>query len=425
MKGNLMTLDFDLAGIGIGPFNLSLASLTSTIPTLKTRFFEAKQSFRWHEELMLPQVKMQNSFLKDLVTGADPTSPYSFINYLFSESLFYRFINTSRNYITREEFERYCCWVAEKLPNVQFNEPIREVSYKNGQFKILSDKNHYSAKNICIGSGQTPFIPDCAKDHLDHNLFHAKSEYLSQLSLTGKSLVIVGGGQTGAEICLAALKGYWGKPNHIYFVSRRCNFQPIDASPFANETFTPSYVQEFFQLNMEQKKRLVNCQKLTSDGISEETLNELYFQIYQNHARKEPVAVSMLPGRELIQVDSSNSGFRLKFRNNLRDLDEFFGADIGILATGFCNQFPSYLEPLLPFLNVTSDGSFNPDQNYRLTWDHADQSSIFALNFGRNVIGISDPQTSLMAWRSGHIVNQLTGKYHYKIGEKGSCALKL
>lgn len=420
-----MVADYDLAGIGIGPFNLSLASLLASVTTVRSRFFEARRSFRWHEELMLPQVKMQNSFLKDLVTGADPTSPYSFINYLFTEGLFYHFINTGRDYIEREEFERYCCWVVSQLSNLRFGEPVREIRYQQRQFFIRSDSATYTAKNICIGSGQSPFIPQCTKSHIGPGLFHAKSDYLSGLELTNKSLVIIGGGQTGAEICLAALKGHWGRPSRISFISRRCNFQPIDASPFANETFTPSYIEEFCKLSGSQKKRLVSCQKLTSDGISEETLKDLYIQIYQSLVRKEPVSVSMLPGRELTHVNPDGSGYNLTFENHLCEKNETIQGDIVILATGFCNQLPEYLEPVLPLISLNSDGLFQIDRNYCLDWEHLEQNSIYALNYGRNSIGISDPQTSLMAWRSGRIVNHLTRTRQFKIGDEAPCALSL
>ncbi|WP_457811444.1 SidA/IucD/PvdA family monooxygenase [Sinorhizobium meliloti] len=64
---------FDLAGIGIGPFNLGLAALLSSHENLSNVFLERKPAFRWHEGLILPGTTLQVPFMADLVTMADPT----------------------------------------------------------------------------------------------------------------------------------------------------------------------------------------------------------------------------------------------------------------------------------------------------------------------------------------------------------------
>ena len=54
-------------------------------------------------------------FLADLVTLADPTSPYSFLNYLHEQGRLYRFYFHERFHVLRREFEAYCQWVAAQL----------------------------------------------------------------------------------------------------------------------------------------------------------------------------------------------------------------------------------------------------------------------------------------------------------------------
>ena len=75
----------------IGPFNLSLAALADDQAELKSLFLERKSEFSWHPELMMPDVTMQTSFLKDLVTGVDPKSSYTYLNYLLENQLLYSF----------------------------------------------------------------------------------------------------------------------------------------------------------------------------------------------------------------------------------------------------------------------------------------------------------------------------------------------
>ena len=78
----------DFIGIGLGPFNLSLAALLEGRPAssqgqdLNYVFFEQKDAFSWHDGMLLPNTTLQVPFMADLVSMADPTSRFSFLNYL-------------------------------------------------------------------------------------------------------------------------------------------------------------------------------------------------------------------------------------------------------------------------------------------------------------------------------------------------------
>ncbi|MGQ4413486.1 SidA/IucD/PvdA family monooxygenase, partial [[Kitasatospora] papulosa] len=75
------TAPYDFIGIGLGPFNLGLACLTEPIEELSGLFLESKPDFEWHSGMFLEGAHLQTPFMSDLVTMADPTSPYSFLNY--------------------------------------------------------------------------------------------------------------------------------------------------------------------------------------------------------------------------------------------------------------------------------------------------------------------------------------------------------
>lgn len=68
----------DIIGIGLGPFNLSLAALLANQPNVSSKFFEQKCGFNWHKGMILPHTTLQVPFLADLVTLIDPTSTYTF-----------------------------------------------------------------------------------------------------------------------------------------------------------------------------------------------------------------------------------------------------------------------------------------------------------------------------------------------------------
>ena len=102
-----MAKRLDVAGIGVGPFNLSLAALMVPQAQLNSCFFERRPRFDWHAGMMLPGTYMQTSYLKDMVTPVDPASRYGFLNYLVDKGRFYRFINAEYTNVRRVEYADY------------------------------------------------------------------------------------------------------------------------------------------------------------------------------------------------------------------------------------------------------------------------------------------------------------------------------
>lgn len=73
-------------GIGVGPSNLSVASLLHDREGISNVFFDRKPKFSWHDGMQFPEANLQVAIFKDLVTLADPTNSFSFISYLHSQS---------------------------------------------------------------------------------------------------------------------------------------------------------------------------------------------------------------------------------------------------------------------------------------------------------------------------------------------------
>lgn len=115
---------YDIAGIGIGPFNLGLAALASQLRNFKSIFFDKKNSFEWHGGMMIDGTTLQVPFYADLVTLADLCNPYSFICFLTSMGRLFRFAIRENNYASRKEYNQYCKWVAEQLHNLNFGHAV-------------------------------------------------------------------------------------------------------------------------------------------------------------------------------------------------------------------------------------------------------------------------------------------------------------
>lgn len=414
MKDNIL----DLAGIGIGPFNLSLAALCSSLPELRFKFFEKKPSFEWHSEIIFNDSYMQTSYLKDLVTGADPTNPYSFLNYLVKNGLFYSFMNTERQSVTRKEFELYCQWVARELSGaLSFSSGVRKITFNQTEslFEIDTETGTSYARHICLGTGLVPRVPDCAKSFIGHNLFHAKSKELATLDLNGKRVAVIGGGQTGVEVFRNALNNKWGRVASLKIVTSRANLEPLDNSPFTNEYFTPQYVDEFFKLDSSAKGPITSYQKLASDGNTPEYLVQLYNDLYQlKNIERDERAIEILPYRRMENVTPREGGYELQIKNRFYQKNEILAADVVILATGFESVVPELIAPMRELISFDLSGRFNFNSDFSLKWNGGERNKIFALNFSRHGHGIAEPQTSLMAWRSATVINSLLGREHFQ-----------
>lgn len=406
----------DLAGIGIGPFNLSLAGMMEKTG-LDYKFFDQKNEFLWHSEILFSDSDMQTSFLKDLATSVDPTSPYTFLNYLVETGLFHAFMNTGRSNVTRREFELYCQWACKRMgDHLVFSSPIKEIDFIDDRFVVRSNKETYFAKNISIATGLTPRIPDCALPFVGNTFFHVKGPQLKDLNLENKNVTIIGGGQTGIEVFRNIIAGQWKRPKSIKLLTSRMGLQPLDESPFTNEFFTPNYVDEFFNIDFSTKIDIVSAQKLSSDGNTPHYLEHLYNELYQlKYVHGDDLDFEILASRCLSKVEQRGEGYNLIIENQFTSKNEEIESDIVILCTGFDVAVPAAVEPLRNRIIFDHDARFIVTKDFTIKWDGPKENKIFALNFSRHNHGISEPQTSLMAWRSAVVTNSLMNKSFYNI----------
>jgi len=406
----------DLAGIGIGPSNLSIAALLREIPGARAEFFEQKPRFDWHPGLLFQKAQLQTSFLKDLVTSVCPTSPYSFINYIVQSGRFYQFLSADMDSVGRQEFTDYMAWVARHLPSLHFGTAVEDVAFAGDHFVVTHAKGVARARSVTLGTGRAPHVPACAQPFFGDRCFHGVEILTRMPNMRGLRVAVVGGGQSGGEVFLHALQGLWGRPRALSWVSRRPTFGPLDETPFANELFTPAYVRMFHRLSEERRRSLVGQHKLLADGISVSTLREIYRELYEQRA----YAQGLLPGRALMRMSERGREFGLGLSNAIDGSEEQVTADLVILCTGFCEVLPRYLEGLRSRLHVDAHGKLSLSPDFAVEWDGPSENRIYGLNIGRYSHGVAEPQLSVMAWRSAVIVNHLLGEEHFDLrSERG------
>ena len=162
---------YDFAGIGVGPFNLGLAALSEPVEGLDGIFLERRESFDWHPGMMLEPAHLQVPFMADLVTLADPTSPYSFLNFLKQTGRLYRFYIRENFYPLRAEYNQYCQWVAGQLESVRFSTDVLDVTYDDGVYRLSVEgpdgPEVLRARRLVLGTGTSPYVPEACAGIVD------------------------------------------------------------------------------------------------------------------------------------------------------------------------------------------------------------------------------------------------------------------
>jgi lysine N6-hydroxylase len=407
----------DVIGVGIGPFNLSLAALLEPLKTIKYHFFDQNEQFSWHPGMLLPGSEIQVSHLKDLVTLADPANPYSFLSFLAKNKRLYRFINARFPRVQRSEFNQYLKWASESLTNLHFREKVERIEYAQDSklFLMQTTRRMIKSKHLILGNGLAAHIPSVAKPFLGDHVFHCKDFLFKKQNCAGKRVLVIGGGQSGAEIINALLSDGISLPSKLTWVTRRKQFSPIDDSPGANELFSPNHSEAFYQLPFDKKADLLNQHLLASDGISQYLLESIYQKLYTLEFLEGRGRIyDLLPNHSLSKIHQTNAQFSLTLVNNEFAMPRSVDADIIVLCTGYQNYLPAYLTPLMDHVPL-HNGKFIINPDYSIAWDGPNENRIYVQNAARHSHGIADPNLSLMAYRSAKIINSITENNTYDL----------
>lgn len=155
----------DVVGIGIGPFNLGLACLTDPIADVDAVFLDAADGFAWHHGMMLDDATIQVPFLADLVTMADPTSPFSFLAWLKETGRLYPFYIREDFHPLRSEYDAYCRWAADRLDTLRWGRRVTAVEHDpvTDTFTVHAETDQgpetYRALHVVVGIGTEPSVP--------------------------------------------------------------------------------------------------------------------------------------------------------------------------------------------------------------------------------------------------------------------------
>lgn len=418
---------YDIIGVGIGPFNLSLAALLDgTDEASDALFLEQDPEFEWHEGMLISGTDLQIPFIGDLVSITDPTNPHSFLNYIRKQDRMWEFYNYQQFKLPRREYNEYCKWVADRLASCQFSQRVSEITEtSDGHYRIettdprTSETATYETEHIALGVGSKPFVPEHLEDSLGDGVFHS-STYLDERDqcLDSTSITVVGSGQSGAEIVLDLLRKQESADFDLQWLTRSDGFYPVDPSKLTRDVRTPDYVEYFYDLPADVREERLATQDLLYKGISPGTSEAIYNTLYRRSITENP-DVAMMPTTSVESItpstDRSSPDYRLACHHWEEDRRFTIDADAVVLATGYHRPFPSFLEPLRPHLEL-EDGELQVTEDFRVERE-GDGGDIFVQNAGLHAHGFNVPDLSVGCYRNARIINTLLGETVYPAGD--------
>ncbi|MEU7618690.1 SidA/IucD/PvdA family monooxygenase [Micromonospora rifamycinica] len=412
----------DFIAIGLGPYNLGLACLTAPLDDLDGLFLEARDDFDWHPGMLLDATRLQTPFIADLVTLADPTSPYSFLNYLKEVGRLYPFYIRESFFPLRHEYNDYCRWAAAKLASVRFGHRVTSVGYDptDGRYVVHAEAGGeqvtHRARHLVLGTGTPPHVPDACRD-LGGDVIHNSRYREHRAALRAKrSITVVGSGQSAAEIYHDLLTDLGAHGYQLNWVTRSPRFFPLEYTKLTLEMTSPDYVDYFHALPEATRYRLESSQKSLFKGINADLINDIFDLLYA-HRVHGPVPTRLLTNTELTSAryDETAGTYTLGLRNVEQERDLTLDSEGLVLATGYHYRVPEFLDPIRDRLRWDAHGRFDVARNYSI--DHTGRG-VFLQNAGTHTHSITSPDLGMGPYRNSWIIRELTGREHYPIEDR-------
>jgi lysine N6-hydroxylase len=415
---------YDFVGIGVGPFNLGLACLTEPIDELNGIFLDKRDCFNWHPGMLLQDSMLQIPFLADLVTLADPTSPFSFLNYIKEQGRIYSFYIRQNFYLLRNEFNRYCQWAGNKLSNIHFNTQVEHIDYceeeqcyviiaickTNGRTKI------YRGRKLVLGTGTVPYVPVCCRNMIG-DPFHSAYYLDHKKRLQGKrSITVIGSGQSAAEIYYDLLQEIDEYGYELNWVTRSPRFFPLEYSKLTLEMTSPEYVEYFYALPAQRRDQLVEDHHHLYKGINYDLINEIYDLLYTKSLTND-IKVTLRTNSELKRADFDEvyNRFELEFYQQEQGKYYDLSTEGLVLATGYTYQLPDFIEGISSRIKWDEKGRFDANRNYSID---KNGSEVFVQNAELHTHGFVTPDLGMACYRNSYIIKEMTGKEYYPIEKK-------
>lgn len=415
---------YNIIGIGIGPFNLGLAALLHPVKDVSAVFFDQADGFDWHPGLMLHSATLQTPFMgTDLVTMADPTSWFSFLNFLKQTGRLYPFFIREDFYMLRREYNLYCQWAAQQLTSCRFSQKVSRLVYRDGLYEVTvqhtktGDVTTWFAEKLVLGTGTQPYTPSFVNREQLPGVIHTSAYLPNKADILEKGdLTIIGSGQSAAEIFYDLLP----ETRHglqLNWFTRADRFFPMEYSKLTLELTSPEYVDYFHEMPPERRRKVLSAQNTLFKGINYDLINDIFDTMYEMSVGGKKLNVQLNTNSELTDITPAASSHRYTLHFNHVEQQRRFTLDTKsvILATGYKYNEPAIVSGIEERIRRTSDNLMDVHRNYTIDIHN---NEIFVQNAELHTHGFVTPDLGMGAYRNSHIVNAVAGREVYKIEER-------
>jgi lysine N6-hydroxylase len=408
---------YHTVGIGAGPANLSLAALFESSTPEKIALFDSQPGPSWHNRLLHSGVRMQTSWLKDLVSLVAPRHELTFLNYLVTTGRMYALMNSQFDVIPRLEYVRYLAWAAGKLRDVNYGVTVDQISFDDDGFVVYSAGRAMArSENLVIGMGSAPVIPDGLSGLPPKRAFIADElgERLDEMSADLDARVaVVGGGQTGIEAALWLLnRGF----TNIDWFGRRLWFDTIDDSPCANDVYRPAHLEALQRLSPPTRRKVIGALNPTGDALTPGAMRGLYQANYDSLLELGRFPVTLYPGRDV--TSGVFDGDDIVLTCKTPEKPEEHRARHVVIATGRRNAPVPFDDDLRRRVDVTEDGELIVESDFSVRWKGMNGHQIYALNRARLNLGLTDANLTLLPVRAAIVLNSMFGREMFEIRDE-------
>lgn len=276
----------------------------------------------------------------------------------------------------------------------------------------------FESKHLVLGIGTQPAVPVSLQPALGDRVFHS-ADYLKRKKegcFKGKSVTVIGSGQSAAEVFYDILSDDEAKD--IHWFTRSKGFFPMEYSNLGLEYFSPDYIDFFYELPQPKKDALLKQQDLLYKGISSAMIRDIYHLLYERSACGEQLNTVLQAMTEVNLIEETRDGLSLSCNQWVKEESFTHETDIVVLATGYQSVLPPFIDPISHHIQWDHQGRFQVEREYRLKTNTLGENDIFVQNAELHTHGVGAPDLGLGAYRNSVIINELARRPVYPLYQK-------
>jgi L-ornithine N5-monooxygenase len=410
--------EMELLAIGGGPANLALAVAIEELAPRElaknSLVIERDTTIAWQRGMLLPEAQSQVSFLKDLVTHRNPGSRFTFLSYLHSVGRLDDFINLGTFWPYRAEMSDYLRWVAGELAHVKVEcgracvavEPSRSSNgVLTGWVARLADGSTIGSRYLVVGAGRDANMPAIFGGLPAARVIHS-TEYLTRLGSLPKEaphrIAVIGGAQSAAEMLCSVMTDM---PNcRATMVMRSAGLNHYQTSPFTNQLYYPSFVDDFFAARPETRAQILREMHQTNyGGLTPTVAQSLYQRMYRERFNgTQRLRISTLT--DVTAAREEGDEVVLELTDRRTGAVEDLRCDLVLLGTGFSERMPALIRMLSGSLGLDQ---VTVNRAYRLQVPGPTQAACYLQGVNESTHGIADSLLSVLAARAAEITQDV------------------